>query len=398
MSRKKVKLSELYSFQYGQWNTIENIWWDYPIYWSNWPVWFTNKYNNEDAPVIGHIWAYAWIVNWASWKHFVTYNWVMCNIKDWIDSKFWYYTLLVSKLQKRLRWSSQPFISYDLLNDIDVLLPETVEEQEKIGKVLSDIDGKIELNNKISSELEAMAKEIYDYRFVQFDFPDENGKPYKSSGWKMVWNEELKRKIPEGWEVSTLKGRYKIERGISYSSKDIELGDGVPMINLASIDRSRNYRDNELKYYSGKISDGDMLKPFDLLIACTDLTRECEIIWCPILTPDDWNSYTYSMDIAKIHFTDNKLVDLYMYMALRTDFYHNYIKHWASGTNVLHLNLDGLDWYYMSIPSVKLQEKYAWIIKTIHSKRSKIMVENNKLMELRDFLLPMLMNGQVTVK
>ena len=78
------------------------------------------------------------------------------------------------------------------------------DNANKIVQILSDLDSKIELNNRINAELEAMAKTLYDYWFVQFDFPDENGKPYKTSGGKMVWNEELKREIPEGWEVKKL--------------------------------------------------------------------------------------------------------------------------------------------------------------------------------------------------
>ena len=98
------------------------------------------------------------------------------------------------------------------------------------------------------------------------------------------------------------------------------------MINLACIDRNRNYRDGKLKYLNSKIPDSMILNPEELLIACTDLTREREIIGCPILVPCDGVKYTYSMDIAKIAFSNTELNDLYMYMALRTDFYHNYIK------------------------------------------------------------------------
>ena len=170
------------------------------------------------------------------------------------------------------------------------------------------------------------------------------------------------------------------------------------MINLACIDRNRKYRDGELKYHNGYVPDDAYLNAGDLLIACTDLTREREIIGCPILVPDDGNRYTYSMDIAKITFPSNEINDLYMYMALRTDFYHNYIKAWASGTNVLHLNLEGLDWYKMCIPPVELQNKFADMINGIHSKKSEVLSENQQLTSLRDFLLPMLMNGQVKVK
>lgn len=94
-------------------------------------------------------------------------------------------------------------LSIQTLYDMPILLP-SLEEQEYIGNIFSTIDRKIELNRSINHNLEAMAKQLYDYWFVQFDFPDENGKPYKSSGGKMVWNEKLKREIPGGWEVTNI--------------------------------------------------------------------------------------------------------------------------------------------------------------------------------------------------
>lgn len=87
--------------------------------------------------------------------------------------------------------------------ELEIYLPD-IQVQNKIGEFVKKLNGKIELNNKINTELESMAKTIYDYWFLQFEFPNEEGKPYKSSGGKMVWNEELKREIPEGWEVTTI--------------------------------------------------------------------------------------------------------------------------------------------------------------------------------------------------
>ena len=92
-----------------------------------------------------------------------------------------------------------PSMTFGAYYDIPVRLPD-LQTQKAIAKVLSDLDSKIEVNNKTNTEVEAMAKLIYDYWFVQFDFPDKNRKPYKSSGGKMVFNKELKRDIPEGWE------------------------------------------------------------------------------------------------------------------------------------------------------------------------------------------------------
>ena len=103
-------------------------------------------------------------------------------------------------------------LSIETLNSIPIYLP-SLEEQERIGNIFSSIDRKIELNRQINDYLEAMAQQLYDYWFVQFDFPDEQGKPYKSSGGKMVWNERLKREIPEGWECATLQDFLTIKNG-----------------------------------------------------------------------------------------------------------------------------------------------------------------------------------------
>ena len=174
----------------------------------------------------------------------------------------------------------------------------------------------------------------------------------------MVWSEALKREIPEAWEVSSLRGKYSIERGLTYTSKDIESGEGVPMINLACIDIKRKYKDGELKYYNGKVPDNMLLSAGDLLIACNDLTRNADIVGSPILVPNDGQKYVYSMDIAKLIPHKDCFNPYYFYMVLRTDFYHKYIKRWASGTNVLHLNLDGLNWYTVWIPPMELQNNY----------------------------------------
>ena len=318
-----------------------------------------------------------------------------------LDNKYAYYLLSSPLIKRQLGAAAQQtkirHTSPDKIKDCEAWLP-SLEYQKKAGELLDFINNKIKNNNKINAELESMAKTIYDYWFLQFEFPNEEGKPYKSSGGKMVWNEELKREIPEGWEVSQLKDKYSIERGLSYTSKDIESGVGVPMINLACIDINRNYRDGELKYHNGNVPDSAKLNSEDLLVACTDLTRNADIVGSPILTPNDDKTYTYSMDIAKLVPDERYFNKFYLYMALRTDFYHNYIKKWASGTNVLHLNLEGISWYNTWIPPMGIQNKFAPIVEDIHKKKCEILLENQELASLRDFLLPMLMNGQIGFK
>lgn len=93
-----------------------------------------------------------------------------------------------------------------------------------------------------------MARQLYDYWFVQSDFPDENGRPYKSSGGKMVWNEPLKREIPAGWNADFVENlTLKFSRGLSYTSEEISNGRGIPMINLGCFSKKGDYRTGELK-------------------------------------------------------------------------------------------------------------------------------------------------------
>lgn len=252
--------------------------------------------------------------------------------------------------------------------------------------------------NAINDYLEEMAKTIYDYWFVQFEFPDENGNPYKTSGGKMKYSPELNMNIPISWEISTLKDRHTVDRGISYTSKDISEGTGTPMINLACIDINRNYRDGQLKYYNNCVSTDKSLVGNELLIACTDLTRNADIVGSPILVPKLSYKMIYSMDMAKLNFDSKYFDKYYLYMTLRTEYYHNFIKKYASGTNVLHLNLEGLNWYTMWIPPRKLQYQFGCIIQKIQSNKNIVIHENNQLIQLRDWLLPMLMNGQATLE
>ena len=127
-------------------------------------------------------------------------------------------------------------LSNSTINTIPVLLP-SLTEQHTIGKVLADIDRKIELNKQINDNLEAMAKQLYDYWFVQFDFPNEEGKPYKSSGGAMVWNEKLKREIPQRWTAAKIKDVAQTYSGGTPTSTNSEYYDGgnIPWINSGEL-------------------------------------------------------------------------------------------------------------------------------------------------------------------
>lgn len=319
---------------------------------------------------------------------------------DLIDIDYLYYFFKSDLFQKTIKYNNigavQKALTIDFLKTVKITLP-SLDNQRKLVSVLKSIDKKIQTNNQIIQELEAMAKTLYDYWFVQFDFPDQNGKPYKSSGGKMVYHPELKREIPEGWGVEKLKDKLSVSRGISYKTENIKDNIGIPMINLASIGISRNYKSSGLKFFNGEYSKEKIVSGGDLLIACTDLTRNADIVGSPIIVPFDEQKYLFSMDLAKIDSKVDYINKYYLYSTLRTEHYHNYIKKWASGTNVLHLNIDGMGWYSIAIPPMNLQEEYSKIILNFSKKTNNNIQQNQELTQLRDWLLPMLMNGQVKV-
>lgn len=314
-----------------------------------------------------------------------------------------YLSLFLSRPETK-RWLSQHAIGSNMMNintsilgNVPVFLPDR-DIQIEIAESLQGFDDKIQLNIKMMKEMEEVAKLIYSYWFLQFEFPDKDGKPYKSSGGKMVWNDELKSEIPEGWRCDALKKYIKLTKGISYTSKNIKSGKGVPMINLASIDTNRNYKPDKLKFYDGEYNEAKEAYPEEMLIACTDLTINAYIVGSPILVPNIEKKYLYSMDLVKLNPLTDELDPMYLYMTLRTETYHNYIKGFATGTNVLHLNTDGIEGFKVCFPCKKLQRKFSLLIKEIHKTKSKLIKENRELIAFRDFLLPLLMNGQVGFK
>ena len=145
-----LHLNEIYKFQYGIGNKIPTIGGEYPVYGSNGIVGSHNEYNSEDAPVIGHIGAYAGIVNWAEGKHFVTYNGIICNkINDNVNSRYAYYLLLSQNFIDKANKASQPFISYDILNKCIVPVPP-IKEQQRIVSILDKFET---LTNSITEGL-----------------------------------------------------------------------------------------------------------------------------------------------------------------------------------------------------------------------------------------------------
>lgn len=276
-----------------------------------------------------------------------------------------------------------------------------LDDADAIGELIDNLYKKIQNNTAVCATLEAMAKLLHDYWFVQFDFPNENGRPYKSSGGKMVWNEELKREIPEGWAVKRIGEMISTERGISYSTPNIETGNGVPMLNLATfMPGGGDYKADGLKHFLGDYPKSKVLKPYDLIMCNTQQTAvkfETDIIGRAMLVPDVFDGDVVFSHHVNVIRTQNKEFKYYLLYLFNSDYYHKYITGFTNGTNILGLSFSGVEDYLTEIPPQDILAKFGKVVLECEKKKSEIIIENQQLASLRDFLLPMLMNGQVKI-
>nr|WP_315130131.1 restriction endonuclease subunit S [uncultured Flavobacterium sp.] len=257
--------------------------------------------------------------------------------------------------------------------------------QKKIAKVLSDLDAKIELNYKINDNLEQMAKTLYDYWFVQFDFPDSDGKPYKTSGGKMVWNEELKREIPDGWEIKTLLDIATFVNGLACQKfRPKENEDSYRVIKIREM--GTGFTENS-EFVSINIPERVVIHNGDILFS-----------WSATLDVKIWTGGTGALNQHIFKITSKKYPKSYYYFELL-----NYLQHFKMmaelrKTTMGHITQDHLRESRIAIPLMDSINKLDDIIKPILEKKVKLEEENQELASLRNWLLPMLMNGQVTVK
>ena len=305
--------------------------------------------------------------------------------EDKVNRLFLYYALISPLNQnviKKFRvGSSQPKLP--LYNVGELLVPKfTLSIQSKISNLLSNIDSKIEINNKINDKLEAMAKTIYDYWFLQFEFPNEEGKPYKSSGGKMIWNEVLKREIPEGWDVQTLENLGNLIMGqspksTSYNNKK----EGLPLINGAA----------ELQK--------DKIEITKYTSEPTRICKKEDLIFCIRATIGNINyadkSYCLGRGVGAFRVTEKEYVE-YMFLTLRNIL--NMYNKILTGSIIVGITKEDLLQQNIIKPKNDVITQFYNKVHFMAEKMKSIKKENQELTSLRDFLLPLLMNGQVGFK
>lgn len=306
------------------------------------------------------------------------------NIAIWVQGKFWvnnhahilgkkkgynlkyiYYTLNFLDLRRYVTGSAQPKLNQNNLANIEINIPDE-SIQNKIAGVLGAIDDKIRINKIISVELEEMAKTIYDYWFLQFEFPNEDGKPYKSSDGKMVWSEELKREIPEGWEAG-------------FFSDLIEIGNGKD---------HKDLKDGKIPVYGS----GGVMRMLDTYIYNGEsvlIPRKGTLNNILYVNGAFWTVDTMFYSKMK-----KKHSALYTYYSAKLfDF-----EKLNTGTGVPSMTSSIIYNLKIVIPPDKILERFDNYVQTFYKQIHEKERENRELVLLRDFLLPLLMNGQVGFK
>ena len=296
------------------------------------------------------------------------------NLKKVIPQYIKYYlqtkSVKETVAKKYVSGSALPRIILKNFGEIDVVYKD-IQTQQKIASVLSSLDDKIELNNRINSELEAMAKTLYDYWFVQFDFPNEEGKPYKTSGGAMVWNEELKREIPEGWEVCLMNNLL-----IKYSDKS-EHVESKQILNRGKYPVITQDNGNFIAGFSNSENPSQDVP----LIVFGDHSCTLRYVDFPFFRGADGTQL--------LLFSENMVIYMFLYLQKvinQIPGYGKYERHYKY-----------LKEFKIIVPSSKSINEFQKIVNPLFEKLSKSRFENQKLSELRDWLLPMLLNGQVKV-
>ena len=341
------------------------------------------KYKNENI-LVSNIRPYLKKIWFANRSGICSSDVLTFETQTGFSSKFIYYNLFqdvfFEHMMKGAKGTKMPRGEKSQILEFEI--PDfSLSVQEKIAEFLSSIDNKIQLNNKINDNLEQIAKTLYDYWFVQFDFPDVNGKPYKASGGKMVWNEELKREIPVDWEVGELKDIANITMGQSPPGESYN-EDGKGMIFYQGCTDFGNRFPSVRKFTTSPTrfaNQGDILLSVRAPVGTLNIAKEDCCIGRGLAALNSKNeciSYLFGVMVNLKQIFDRRNVD---------------------GTTFGSITKDDLFSLKVIKPSKEVLMQFHDIVNSSFEKQNKIEIENLELASLRDWLLPMLMNGQITV-
>ena len=285
--------------------------------------------------------------------------------------------------------SARDNLSQAELKKLKLIMPPTKDEQNKLVSILASIDRKIELNRAINQNLEAMAKQLYDYWFVQFDFPNEEGKPYKSSGGKMVWNEKLKREIPEGWSNMSIGDYAPCKSGYAFKSKDFG-NTGLPVIKIGNIQENYTLDMTDSQRIDLFSKTMFLAKRFDLVIAMTGATIGKFAI--------SQRNYWVNQRVGRFDLGDSPLLRLgFLFNSLKQEYFREQIFQIACGCAQPNISSEQIDSILILKPNNTVLNQFNKICEPLLKLQSENYLQIEELTKQRDELLPLLMNGQVSV-
>ncbi len=314
---------------------------------------------------------------------------VLRKFNDEVDNKYFYYSLINDRmleiLQKRAenRICSFPQITFELLSEYKVRVPH-IDIQKQIAHLLETLDSKIDLNNKINSEIDNFIKLLYEYWFIQFDFPNDENKPYKKSKGCFAYNELLKQNIPEKWEIKTLQDIANISTDQLFPEEDCYYEHySIPIfdeIGTFLVENGKNIRSNKF-----------IVKPFDVLVS------KLNPKFSRILCADDKENMISSTEFVVFRCKTKEKRAL-LYSILKSDRFKLYCEKNSTGSSNSHRRVAPDIMADFKIPyNESVYKNFVDKILYFVEKQIVITKENQELNQLRDFLIPMLMNGQITV-
>ena len=295
------------------------------------------------------------------------------SCRDEFKAKWLFYYLQSpmarNHIKRFLNGAVQKFLSLKQLRDFPILPFE--KDKISIVEILSALDKKIALNKQINARLEQMAKTLYDYWFVQFDFPDANGKPYKSSGGEMVFDETLKREIPKGWEVKSLGDWVEIRKGTLITEKTANTNGDIKVIS-AGVDFS---------YYHDVAN-----RPRNTITISASGANAGFVNF--------WREPIFACDCTTI---TNRVIGSTLYILNFLKIVQDFIYQQARGSAQPHVYPKDIEGLKIIVPPDLLLKRFSEFVENWNLKIANNEKQNHHLTQLRDFLLPMLMNGQVSV-
>ena len=319
---------------------------------------------------------------------------VLRKYNEDVDLEYFYYCLtnqpFLDILQRRAenRIGSFPQITFDLLSEYAFPIPP-ISEQKRISSVISTLDKKIALNRQINQNLEAMAKQLYDYWFVQFDFPNEEGKPYKSSGGAMAWNERLKREIPIGWTCCSIKEMCDINKKTINKDEHKQ----IEYLDTGSITQGHI---SNTEIYSVDMAPSRAQRKVEDLSILYSSVRPRLLHYGILSTPKE--NFIVSTGFVTLDAKCKKMA-LMVYYFLTSNTITEHLASIADTAVSSYPSISPDDIAYLDIviPSNDIIQKYNDIVEPMFRKMSTLRKEIDSLTKQRDELLPLLMNGQASV-